>query len=210
MPGPDLGAVPTGDGHCLFRVWAPFHDRVDLHLVAPEERRVALAKSDRGYHETVVGRVAPGAQYFFAFGGEERPDPASRLQPEGVHGPSEVVSRDFAWRDDGWQGIPLEDFVIYELHIGTFTERGTFDDAITHLDALRDLGITAVGRTPDLRQQVRMRQHFAGIDGQLLQQMELRRRELHQWWRPRAVPEPARRASRRQLLVGAMAPAPPR
>jgi maltooligosyltrehalose trehalohydrolase len=146
--GLDLGALPMGEGYCLFRVWAPFHDRVELHLLAPEERRVPLTKADRGYHEAIVDRVEPGARYLFAFGGKERPDPASRLQPEGVHGPSEVMARDFAWHDDGWKGIPLEDFIIYELHVGTFTEQGTLDDAIAHLDALRDLGIRAVELLP--------------------------------------------------------------
>jgi maltooligosyltrehalose trehalohydrolase len=148
LSGPDLGAVPMGEGRCLFRVWAPFHDRVDLHLVAPEERRVPLTRAGRGYHEAVVDRVEPGARYVFAFGEQERPDPASRLQPEGVHGPSEVVEHDFAWNDDGWKGIPLEHFVVYELHIGTFTEGGTLDDAIVRLDDLRDLGITAVELMP--------------------------------------------------------------
>ncbi len=146
--GLDLGAVPMGDGYCLFRVWAPARDRLDLHLIAPEERRVPLTKTDLGYHEAVVEHVGPGARYRFAFGDEEHPDPSSRLQPNGVHGPSEVVARDFAWHDDGWRGIPLEDFVVYELHIGTFTEGGTFDDAIARLDELKDLGITAVELLP--------------------------------------------------------------
>ncbi len=146
--GLDLGAVPMGDGYYLFRVWAPARDRLDLHLVAPEERRIPLTKTDLGYHEAVVEHVGPGARYRFAFGDEEHPDPSSRLQPNGVHGPSEVVARDFAWHDDGWQGISLEDFVVYELHIGTFTEGGTFDDAIARLDELKDLGITAVELLP--------------------------------------------------------------
>src|SRR5439155_23690118 len=81
-------------------------------------------------------------------GTEDRPDPASRLQPHGVHGPSEVVARDFAWQDDGWRGVALEDFVVYELHVGTFTDGGTFDAAIHRLDGLRDLGITAVELLP--------------------------------------------------------------
>jgi maltooligosyltrehalose trehalohydrolase len=136
------------EGRCLFRVWAPFHDRVGLHLLAPEERRVPLTKTQRGYHAAIVDGVPPGARYLFAFDGKERADPASRLQPDGVHGPSEVVSREFSWHDAGWEGIPLEDFVIYELHVGTFTPGSTFDDAIAHLDELRDLGITAVELLP--------------------------------------------------------------
>ncbi len=140
----DLGAVPLVEGRCLFRVWAPFHDRVDVHVVAPEGRRVPLTRAERGYHEAVVDGVAPGARYLFAFDGKERADPASRLQPDGVHGPSEVVSRDFSWHDAGWDGIPLEDL----LHVGTFTPGGTFDSTIAPLDELRDLGITAVELLP--------------------------------------------------------------
>jgi maltooligosyltrehalose trehalohydrolase len=143
-----LGAIALPDGHCLFRVWAPLRDSVAVHLVAPEDRRVPLTKGEDGYHEATVADVPPGARYLYDLGGVERPDPASRLQPEGVHGPSEVMSPDFAWHDDGWKGIALEDYVVYELHTGTFTPEGTFDAAIGRLDHLRDLGITAVELMP--------------------------------------------------------------
>lgn len=148
MSGLDLGAVPTADGRCLFRVWAPFRDRIEVHLVVPEDRSVPLTKTEHGYHEAILENVAPGARYLFAFDGQERPDPASRLQPEGVHGPSEVVAREFDWHDGGWSGILLEDFVVYELHVGAFTDGGTLDDAVVRLDALRDLGVTAIELMP--------------------------------------------------------------
>ena len=82
-------------------------------------------------------------------GNKERPDPVSRWQPDGVHGPSRVVDPDaFHWNDAGWKGIALEDYVIYELHIGTFTPGGTFESAIEKLDHLRETGITAVEIMP--------------------------------------------------------------
>jgi len=115
--------------------------------VAPRDRRVALAKGAGGYHDAIVDAGA-GARYLFVVGGNERPDPASRLQPDGVHAPSAVVPEEFEWHDARWRGIPLDDYVIYELHVGTFTDEGTFDAIISRLDALRELGITAVELLP--------------------------------------------------------------
>jgi maltooligosyltrehalose trehalohydrolase len=145
--GVALGANLIAPGRCEFRVWAPNIDKIELRIVAPAERRIALAKNDRGYHQTVTDAAA-GTRYFFVLNGTERPDPASRLQPEGVHGPSAVVSREFEWHDRGWRGIPLEDYVLYELHVGTYTGEGTFDAVIPHLDDLKDLGITAIELLP--------------------------------------------------------------
>jgi maltooligosyltrehalose trehalohydrolase len=142
-----LGANLIAQDRCEFRVWAPEIEKIELHIVAPDDRRIALTKNTRGYHEATVDAGA-GTRYFFNLDGNDRPDPASRLQPEGVHGPSEVVARDFEWHDGGWTGIPLEDYVIYELHVGTFTREGTFDAVIDHLDALKELGITAVELLP--------------------------------------------------------------
>src|SRR3982074_388181 len=112
-----LGANLIEQNRCEFRVWAPEIETVELHIVAPDERRVALTKNARGYHEATIDAGA-GTRYFFRVNRTDRPDPASRLQPEGVHGPSEVVAREFEWHDDGWKGRALEDFVIYELHVG--------------------------------------------------------------------------------------------
>lgn len=144
---PTLGANLIAPGRCEFRVWAPNIATVELHVVAPDDHRIALRKNGRGYHEATIDAIA-GTRYFFVIDGNERPDPASRLQPDGVHGPSEVVSRDFAWHDVGWRGVPLEGYVVYELHVGTFTTEGTFDAVIPHLDDLKDLGITAVELMP--------------------------------------------------------------
>jgi maltooligosyltrehalose trehalohydrolase len=143
----DLGAHLIEPGRCEFRVWAPFIDHIDLHIVAPNDRRIAMSKNANGYHEAIVDTGA-GTRYFFVINGRERPDPASRLQPEGVHGPSEVVDNEFEWHDAGWRGVPLENYVVYELHVGTFSHEGTFDAVIAHLDALKDLGITAIELLP--------------------------------------------------------------
>jgi maltooligosyltrehalose trehalohydrolase len=142
-----LGANLIEPGHCEFRVWAPDVETVELHIVAPIDRRMVLTKNARGYHEATIDAGA-GTRYFFHVNGNDRPDPASRLQPEGVHGPSEVVRREFEWHDAGWTGVALEDYVVYELHVGTFTREGTFDAVVEHLDALKDLGITAVELLP--------------------------------------------------------------
>jgi maltooligosyltrehalose trehalohydrolase len=145
--GMPLGANLITSNRCELRVWAPYIDHIELHIVAPDDRRIALRKNERGYHETIL-EAGAGTRYFFVINGRERPDPASRLQPEGVHGPSEVVSHEFEWHDQGWQGVALEDYVVYELHIGTFTNQGTFDAVIPHLDDLKDLGITAIELMP--------------------------------------------------------------
>ncbi len=91
----------------------------------------------------------PGTLYRYCLDDQtERPDPASRFQPQGVHGASEVVDTNFAWSDSGWFGIPLERYVLYELHVGTFTPQGTFDAIIPRIHELRELGITAIELMP--------------------------------------------------------------
>jgi maltooligosyltrehalose trehalohydrolase len=104
---------------------------------------------ERGYHEAEVMDVEPGSLYFYRLAGEkERPDPASRSQPQGVHGPSEVADPRFAWEDSGWTGLSLEEYTIYELHVGTFTPEGTFDAVIPHLTDLSGLGVMAIELMP--------------------------------------------------------------
>src|SRR5512142_1289356 len=105
------------DEICSFLVWAPFSNEVEVKIVFPEETAVPLEKDDRGYWSGMLERASPGMRYLFRLdGGKERPDPASRFQPLGVHGPSQIVDPgEFAWQDDGWTGILLDDYVIYEL-----------------------------------------------------------------------------------------------
>ena len=144
-----LGAVYLGGDRCRFRVWAPEAETVEVHLVSPTERRERLSKDRQGYHAGVIGQVRPGSRYLYRLaGGLERPDPASRCQPLGVHGPSEVTHPHFDWDPVVWCGLPLERYVIYELHVGTFTPEGTFEAVIAHLDRLQSLGVTAVELMP--------------------------------------------------------------
>ncbi|MEQ8819251.1 MAG: malto-oligosyltrehalose trehalohydrolase [Sumerlaeia bacterium] len=133
-----------------FLLWAPKLRRPRLHLVAPEDRIVEMTPAAHGYWEAAVEGIGPGARYFFQTDdGDDRPDPASRFQPEGPHGPSEVVAHGaFDWTDAGWSGLPMEQTVLYELHIGTFTAEGTFDAAIAKLDHLTDIGVNAIEIMP--------------------------------------------------------------
>lgn len=143
-----LGATYLGDERTGFRLWAPLAKRVDIVLQGDIERRITLGVEEGGYWHAVVDGVAPGTRYFFDLGqGKLRPDPASQLQPEGVHGPSEVVPSvpDPAF---GWSGRPVHEYVIYELHVGTFTHEGTFDAALRRLPELKELGITAIEIMP--------------------------------------------------------------
>jgi maltooligosyltrehalose trehalohydrolase len=144
-----LGANVDGRGRIRFLVWAPRASRVEVHLVSPSERVAPLEPLARGYHAALVDGAPPCTRYFYRLdGAQERPDPASRFQPEGVHGPSEVVDADFEWHDRGWHGVPLSHLIIYELHVGAFTPEGTFDAAAAHLDDLRTLGVTAIELMP--------------------------------------------------------------
>lgn len=106
---------------------------------------------DKGYFEATVPEVGPDARYVYVLDGEkERPDPASRYQPDGVHQPSGIVDPDaFAWTDQRWTGLPLDEMIIYELHTGTFTREGTFEAVIPCLDYLKqEVGITALELMP--------------------------------------------------------------
>ena len=146
---PTLGATHLGGGRTEFLVWAPRADRVEVRLLGDRERWVPLSPGERGYHHASVEGACPGRRYFYRMGGErERPDPASRFQPEGVHGPSEIIDSNFAWMDSAWKGLPLEQFIHYEIHIGTFTAQGTLAAVIPRLDDLKDLGITAIELMP--------------------------------------------------------------
>ena len=96
-----------------------------------QDRIIPMERGKRGYHHATVGGIAPGALYLYRLDGDlERPDPASRHQPQGVHGPSCVTDPRFDWSDDNWTGLALSDYILYELHVGTFTAEGTFDAAV--------------------------------------------------------------------------------
>jgi maltooligosyltrehalose trehalohydrolase len=108
-----------------------------------------MEPGERGYHEAVVDGAEPGSLYVYRLDDrDERPDPASRFQPQGVHGPSQVPEPAFAWEDDSWSGLALDDYAIYELHVGAFTLEGTFEAIVPHLEGLKSLGVTAIELMP--------------------------------------------------------------
>src|SRR5687767_6627808 len=115
----EVGAVLLPNNCCKFRLWAPLCKEVEIHILGPNERVVAMQPRDFGYHELTLEDVAPGTQYLYRLdSGKKLPDPASRSQPLGVHGPSEVIDPAFEWEDRSWFGFPLEYYIIYELHVG--------------------------------------------------------------------------------------------
>jgi maltooligosyltrehalose trehalohydrolase len=138
--------VVSGEG-VQFRVWAP--DAAALSVELRDGRRIAMQRAGEDF-EVFVPSAAPGDLYSFVFDdGRERPDPLSRSQPNGVHGPSQIVDPGaFTWTDGDWTGIALEDYIFYELHTGTFTPEGTFAGVASKLEYLRDLGITAIELMP--------------------------------------------------------------
>jgi malto-oligosyltrehalose trehalohydrolase len=145
-------AMPFGAalvaGGVRFRLWAPSARRVDLLLLDAEALPMqALAG---GWYEATVARAGARTRYAYRIDGRRVvADPASRCNPEGVHGPSLVTDpRAFDWPDDGWRGRPWHDAVIYELHVGGFTPQGTFAAAIGRLDELAALGVTALELMP--------------------------------------------------------------
>ncbi len=145
------GAHYLGQSRCRFTVWAPFRSRMEVKILDQDrDRIIPLEPTHQGYWQAEVLDVAPGSLYFYRLDKDlERPDPASRSQPEGVHGPSMVVDHSaFAWEDQGWQNIPQSELMLYELHIGTFTPEGTCRSVIPRLGELKDMGITALSLMP--------------------------------------------------------------
>jgi maltooligosyltrehalose trehalohydrolase len=137
------------EGGVHFRLWAPKRQRADLVLDGGSI--VALDPEPDGYFSGEVREAGPGTRYRFRLDGAPNywPDPASRFQPEGPHGPSQVIDPDaFEWTDQAWLGIRLEGQVIYEMHIGTFTKAGTYGAAREQLRELRDFGITCIEIMP--------------------------------------------------------------
>lgn len=130
-----------------FRVWAPNARQIVLRLLGRGDFPMRC-EPDGSFTLTAPARA--GDRYFYIVDGHQPvPDPVSRLLPEGVHGPTEIVDPNaYRWSDDGWHGLDLADYIIYELHVGTFTPQGTFDGVIDRLDYLKQLGITVVEIMP--------------------------------------------------------------
>ncbi|MEM9368467.1 MAG: HAD-IIB family hydrolase [Planctomycetota bacterium] len=170
-----FGAVPVGHRKTRFRVWAPEKKVVAVEIHSQEtthpgnrthSRLEPLNRVKDGFHEATVDGVPPGSRYRFRFGqvphaedhsdwvdqehwSEPLPDPASRYQPDGVHGASEVINPQYAWQhDDVARCHDRRDWIIYECHLGTFTREGTFESAIDRLDELVELGVTVIELMP--------------------------------------------------------------
>jgi maltooligosyltrehalose trehalohydrolase len=146
-----FGAEVQEGGGVSFRLWAPTAREVSLELVKPGERStIPMQAAGAGWYEVVSAEAGPGTRYLYRIDGQQAvADPASRFQPEGVHGPSEVVdARAYRWRETGWTGRPWHEAVLYELHVGAFTPAGTFAAAAERLAALAEIGITAVEIMP--------------------------------------------------------------
>jgi len=131
-----------------FRVWAPGRQRVDVHI--DTDSPIPLRSEGNGYFEGLIGGAMPGDRYRIS--ADDSPptaDPASRFQPEGPHGPSVVIAPDrYRWTDEAWTGIRRSELVVYEIHIGTFTEAGTWQAAARELAPLAELGVTCVEVMP--------------------------------------------------------------
>ena len=145
-----LGAMRLPSGEWSFVLWAPHLQKVAIHILGSNERIVEMERRDKGYHIAMVESAEAGTRYLYRHkGSREFPDPASRFQPDGVHGPSQLVDTGtFEWTDRAWKGIELQDSIFYELHVGTYTQQGTFEALIDHLTELRSLGVTTIEIMP--------------------------------------------------------------
>jgi maltooligosyltrehalose trehalohydrolase len=168
-----IGAEVLPGGGVSFRVWAPRRREVAVVLQSAGTqhsgaagRSVALEAEEGGYFSAIVPDVGPGALYRYQLDGDSvYPDPASRFQPEGPHGPSQVIDpNSYCWDDHDWRGLELHGQVLYELHIGTFTQAGTWAAAAHELHQLKSLGITCVEVLPVAEFPGRFGWGYDGVD----------------------------------------------
>jgi maltooligosyltrehalose trehalohydrolase len=159
-----IGAELAGSGTVHFRVWAPQATRVEA--ASADGRRAALTRENSGYFSGTLAAAA-GDRYHFRLDDDTTryPDPASRFQPEGPHGPSEIVDpAAFHWTDGDWKGVSREGQVVYELHIGTFTRTGTWSAAVDELPTLARLGISVIEVMPVAEFEGRFGWGYDGVD----------------------------------------------
>ncbi len=137
-----------------FRVWAPKRNKVEVTFGLDINSLVdvrTLEKEDDGYFSLLVPEAGNGTFYGFKLDGSEKifPDPASKFQPDGPHRPSQIVDHEnFVWSDKKWKGVKANKRIVYEMHIGTFTQQGTWKAAEEHLETLAELGITILEVMP--------------------------------------------------------------
>lgn len=162
-----LGATCVDHKTTHFRVWAPKSERVEVEITDDfGSRSHPLEKQGHGYFAGQIQNCAAGSCYQYLLNGElKRPDPVSRFQPAGVHGASQVVDVNrFPWTDQAWKGVRKRDLVIYELHIGAFTQAGNFQAALDRLPELIDLGVTAIEIMPVAQSPGRWNWGYDGVN----------------------------------------------
>jgi maltooligosyltrehalose trehalohydrolase len=144
-----VGVNFSSRGESEVLVWAPYASSVAI-VLSDSDKCITLHPEPRGYFSCITNQLKPGDRYFIELDGQTRwPDPASMLQPDGVSGPSEVFDPNaFNWTDTSWKNHALRDYIIYELHVGTFTASGNFSGIIDRLPYLKALGITAIELMP--------------------------------------------------------------
>ncbi len=144
-----IGSQKIKNDQYEFVVWAPFAKSISIKIVQPAESIIPLDKEDNGYWRGVAD-VKAGYRYYVIIDDKiQHPDPASHFQPDGVHSASEIVDQStYKWKDSQWQGIMPEQMIMYELHVGAFTNGGGFEDIIPKLDHLLDLGINTIEIMP--------------------------------------------------------------
>lgn len=155
-----IGAEIQLNGQVHFRVWAPRRKTVEvilenLHSIHstqdPVNQTFSLKPEEDGYFSGLIEQATEGSLYRFRLDQEEQlyPDPASRYQPHGIHGPSQVINPSkFQWTDQNWKGVPKQGRILYELHVGTFTQKGTWMSAKQELLELADLGVNIIEMMP--------------------------------------------------------------
>ena len=150
------------------RVWAPACRSIDLVVLAGEgrpARTLAMTREADGHFSVLDAEARAGGRYWLRLDGDRlRPDPASRCQPDGPHGPSQFVDPSFAWTDGGWRGLHPDGHVIYEMHVGTFTGEGTWAAAARELDELARIGITIIEMMPVCEFAGRFGWGYDGVD----------------------------------------------
>ncbi|NEM98559.1 malto-oligosyltrehalose trehalohydrolase [Pontibacter burrus] len=145
----EIGAHYVPETGTTFTVWAPEAEQVDVVVHGEKKQTIAMQREAFGYWVGLFEDAKPGTRYSFKLNNEkELPDPASMSQPDGVHDSSEVIDPNYSWTDQNWKNLPLEEYIVYELHVGTFSEEGTFEGIINKLPELKDLGITAIEIMP--------------------------------------------------------------
>jgi maltooligosyltrehalose trehalohydrolase len=162
-----VGAEPQTEGGTHFRVWAPKRSNVEVVLEDAATSSFELTRESGEYFSGLFPDARAGTLYRFRLDGNPNlvPDPVSRYQPQGPHGPSQVVDPlSFRWSDAGWKGVPAHGQVLYEMHIGTFTKEGTYESAAAQLQELKDLGVTCLEVMPVNEFQGRFGWGYDGVD----------------------------------------------